>query len=145
MNAVMELSKFGGQATEAHLKAMYSMMSYCLGIAMPGLYLKPEGSWDGKSEGKFVIKGKADSNFATDPDTRRSVSGYAGFVNGAPVTMKSGAQIVMVLSVTEAELFAATQCAQDMIFVLRTMESLKLKVKKPMVLENVVEETFPQR
>jgi hypothetical protein len=39
------------------------------------------------------------------------------------------------LSVTEAESVAATQCAQDMLFVMRVVKSVGLKVKKPMILE----------
>ena len=38
------------------------------------------------------------------------------------------------MSVTEAELFAAVQCAQDMLYVMRLLESMDLKVKKPMIL-----------
>ena len=41
---------------------------------------------------------------------------------------------VVALSVTEAELFSAVQCAQDMLFIMRVMESLGLKVEKPMKL-----------
>jgi hypothetical protein len=41
----------------------------------------------------------------------------------------------VTLSVTEAELVAATQCAQDMLFAMRAVESMGLKVKKPMILE----------
>jgi hypothetical protein len=37
--------------------------------------------------------------------------------------------------VTEAELAAATQCAQDVLFVMRVVELVGLKVKKPMFLE----------
>jgi hypothetical protein len=44
-------------------------------------------------------------------------------------------QKCVTLSVTEAELVSATPCAQDMIFVMRLLESIGLKVKKPMVLE----------
>jgi hypothetical protein len=35
----------------------------------------------------------------------------------------------------EAELVAATQCAQDMLSNMRILESMGLKVKKPMILE----------
>jgi hypothetical protein len=42
--------------------------------------------------------------------------------------------IVALLSVTEAELFAATCCAQDMLFEMRILEAMGLKVKKPMIL-----------
>ena len=49
--------------------------------------------------------------------------------------MKSRMQGCVTLSVTEAETVAATQCAQDMLFVMRVIESMGLKVKKPMILE----------
>jgi len=42
---------------------------------------------------------------------------------------------VVVLSVTEAELYASVQCAQDILFVWRIIKSIGLKVKLPMILE----------
>ena len=44
-------------------------------------------------------------------------------------------QSCVTLSVTEAELVAATECAQDMLFTMRLLELMGLKVKKPMILE----------
>ena len=44
-------------------------------------------------------------------------------------------QKCVTLSVTEAEVMAAVECAQDMLFVANLLESLGLKVKKPMILE----------
>ena len=41
----------------------------------------------------------------------------------------------VTLSVIEAKLVAATQCAQDMHFAMRVLESMGLKVKKPMILK----------
>ena len=41
----------------------------------------------------------------------------------------------MALSVTEAELYASVQCAQDMLFVWKIIKSIGLKVKLPMILE----------
>jgi hypothetical protein len=41
----------------------------------------------------------------------------------------------VTLDVTSAELVSGTQCAQDMLFIMRVIESMGLKVKKPMVLE----------
>jgi hypothetical protein len=43
-------------------------------------------------------------------------------------------QKIVALSVTEEELFAATSNAQDMLYVKRILESVKLKVGLPMVL-----------
>lgn len=42
---------------------------------------------------------------------------------------------IVVLSVTEAELYSAVQCAQDMLFVMSMMNNIRVKVKLPMVLE----------
>jgi len=44
-------------------------------------------------------------------------------------------QKIVALSVTEAELIAATSNAQDMMYVKRLLESVGLKVALPMVLE----------
>jgi hypothetical protein len=41
----------------------------------------------------------------------------------------------VTLSVTEAELAAATACSHDMLFAMRVLESIGLTVKKPMTLE----------
>jgi hypothetical protein len=49
--------------------------------------------------------------------------------------MKSKMQGKAAVSVTEAEAIAATECAQDMVFTMHVMESIGLKVKKPMILE----------
>lgn len=94
--------------------------------------LQPKGVWDIKHE--LEIKGVSDANYATDVDTRKSVSGFSVFLNGAPVSFKSVQQKVVTLSTTEAELYAITQCAQEMIFVMNVLESMELLVKKPMTL-----------
>ena len=76
----------------------------------------------------------SDSDFAKDPETRRSVSAWATFLNGAPYVRKSKMQRFVTLSVTEAECVAATSCIQDMMYGKNFLESLGLKVKLPMVL-----------
>ena len=55
--------------------------------------------------------------------------------SNAGITMKSAMQKIVALSVTEAELFAAVQCAQDMLFVMRILKSMQLQVELPMILE----------
>jgi hypothetical protein len=44
-------------------------------------------------------------------------------------------QKVVTLSCTEAERMPGTECAQDMLYFMRVVESLGLKAKKPMILE----------
>ena len=134
-NAVRDLSRFMSGAAQSHVKAMLRAMSYCLGTAERGIVLQPTDAWDGSKDKLFIIRGSADSNYATDPDSRKSVSGYSVFLEGAPVAMRSVGARVVALSVTEAELYAATLCAQEMMYVTRILESIGLQVQKPMVLE----------
>ena len=44
-------------------------------------------------------------------------------------------QHCVMLNVTLAKLVSGTKCVQDMWFIMRVIESVGLKVKKPMVLE----------
>jgi hypothetical protein len=110
-------------------------MKYCVGTPNRGLLLKPNAKWDEDPNFEFVVSGRSDSDYAKDPERRRSVSGYSTFLCGAPVTIKSRMQGCVTLDVTSAELVSGTQCAQDMLFIMRVLESMGLKVKKPMVLE----------
>ena len=77
----------------------------------------------------------SDSDYAKDTQTRRSVNGWMTMLNGSVVSCKSKMMPVVALSVTEAKLFSATCCVQDMLYTMRLLKSLGLKVKKPMVLK----------
>ena len=73
-------------------------------------------------------------DYGKDPDTRKSVSGYTGYLEGAPFIQKSRMQAYVTLSVTEAECVAAVQCVQEMLFAMRVLQSMKLQVQLPMIL-----------
>jgi len=135
MNSVRELSRFmTAGATTAHMKALYRVMNFCVATKDHGLTLKPKCKWDGDPDFEFEIKGRSDSNFAKD-ESKKSVSGYSTFLCGAPISMKCKMQEATTLSVTESELVSAMSCAQDMLFEMRILESIGLKVKLPMILE----------
>jgi hypothetical protein len=79
--------------------------------------------------------GRSDSDFAKEPDTRKSARGNSAFLYGAPVIQRRSMQKIVALSVTEAELFAATSYAQDMIYVKRLLEFIRMRVHLPMLLK----------
>ena len=54
---------------------------------------------------------------------------------GAPIQTKSKTQSIVTLSVTEAELVAAVDCVQTMLFARQIILSMGLRVKLPMLLE----------
>ena len=135
LNDVRELSKSKKGATWADVKAMKCTMHYCVGTPDHGLTLRPNAKQDGSKDFEFTISGRTDSNYATYPETRRSVSGYSTFLNGSPITVNSRMQITTTLLVTEAEGASCVQCAQDMLYDMHILELMELKVAKPMILE----------
>ncbi len=76
---------------------------------------KPTDKWDGKDKNfTFKICGRSDLNYATDPESRRSVTGMIVYLNDAPIAFSCVTQKHVMLSVTEAELAAVVTMVQDM-------------------------------
>ena len=134
-NAVRDLARHMTAADPGHFAAMLHMMKYCIGTKNRGLVLKPNRKWNGEKDFKFKIRGKSDSNYATDPETRKSITGTVVYLEESPVMFKSSTQKHICLSVTEAEQAAGVSCAQDMLYVMHVLQSMGLQVELPMLLE----------
>ncbi len=113
------------------LDAMYRCMRHVLCTKDAGLLLKPSQKWDGSNEHQFRIRGRLDSDYAKDTQTRRSVSGYVVYVEDAPTMHRSATQKTVALSSCEAELNAAVLCVQDMLYQKNTLKLIGLKVGIP--------------
>ena len=134
-NAVRDAARHMQSPNQFHVQAMHKIMSFCARTPNRGITLNPVGTWDGKKGYKFDVGGRSDSNYATDPESRRSVSGTRVSVNEATVMWRSSTQKIVTLSVTEAESAGAVTCAQDMMYAKHIIESLELEVELPMILE----------
>ena len=98
-------------------------------MKLRGLKLKPNRKWDGDPNFKFRVHGRSDSTYALDQTMMRSVTGSTVFLEGAPCAMKCFQQVNVTLSSAEAELMAAVTCAQDMLYVMRLLESIGLQIE----------------
>ncbi|KAL7474764.1 hypothetical protein ACHAW6_000717 [Cyclotella cf. meneghiniana] len=135
-NAVRDLARHCHDPTEAHWDSMCECIRYVRATPTRGLVLKPTGIWDGKDKNfMFKIRGRSDSNYATDPESRRSVTGTIVYLNDAPIAFSSVTQKHVTLSVTEAELAAVVTMVQDMMYVYRVIKSMGLYVELPMTAE----------
>ena len=134
-HAVRDLAKMMGRGSSEAIEAMHRVMEHCVGTPNRGVTLRPEGSWDGTKDYKFIISGRSDSDYVKDPDTRKLVSGTRVSVNGAPTQWRRATHKHVTLFVTEAEHAAAVTCAQDMIHQKHIVESVGLQVELPMILE----------
>ena len=75
----------------------------------------------------------SDSDYAGDPDTRRSVTGFVLFVRDVPVCWRSKAQMVVTLSSTEAEWYALSEVVKEVLFVVQLVESMEIQVQLPVI------------
>jgi hypothetical protein len=98
-------------ATEGHFKALLRTINYVLGTEYHGLLLQPQKNNDG-----FYLEGISDSVYAGDRDTRISAYGYVLYFCGAPIAWKSKAGMCVTLSSTEAEYYATSKIAKEVIF-----------------------------
>jgi len=127
-NATRELSKFMDRATDEHLLHLSRLMDYILTTHKKGLLIKKS------APGPLKIIAYCDSNWASDKDTRRSITGSLIFVNDSLVAWKSKMQDSVSLSSSEAEYIAMSMCLMEMMFIYHLCESLQLVIELPMII-----------
>lgn len=70
----------------------------------------------------------ADASWASDPDYRRSWSGYSVFLNQCPITWRVIKQTCVALSPMEAEFIATTEAVKDLKFLNTTVDQIFTKL-----------------
>lgn len=106
--AVGFVSRFMSKPSREHWSAVKWVLKYLRGASDLNLTFKKDS--------KFIIEGFSDSDYATDRDRRRSVTGYAFKIGGNTVSWKSCLQSVVALSTTEAEYMALHEAAKESIW-----------------------------
>ena len=82
-----------------------------------------------------MIRGRTDFNYATDPESRCSITGSVVYLNDTPIIFNSLTQKHVMLSVTQVELAVLVCCVQDMMYAQRIIISLELQVEILMMYE----------
>ena len=127
-NPVRELSKVLDCSTKTAFKELLRMIKYVLDTEDLGLKISPNIQEASKP---WELVCYSDSDFAGDPDTRRSVSGYILFVQGVPVSWRSKANKTVTLSSTEAEWIALSEAVKEVMFVVQLLDSMGIKYQLP--------------
>ena len=56
------------------------------------------------------------------------------WLEDAIIAVKSGMQKIVAISVTEAEVIALVQCVQELMYMLKVLQSMLLKVELPFII-----------
>ena len=123
--AVNQCSRFLGNPGKKHWQGAKTILRYLKGTSEHGLMFKKmeEGT------GEDAILGFSDSDWAGDPDDRRSCSGYVFSLFGNVVSWKSKKQATTALSSCESELMALSMAMKEALW-LRTL-AVELGIHSP--------------
>ena len=103
--AICQLSRYSSNHGAGHWSALMHVVRYVKGTKSLGI------TYRGNS-GLYPTL-FSDASFASDIDSRRSVSGYISYVGGGPVSWRSKLQSTTALSTCESEYIALCSAAQE--------------------------------
>lgn len=121
---VGQLSRHTSDPRAGHLRIAKRVLRYLKGIITLGI------TWGGDPAGhqdKYPprgIVGYADSNYAGDPEDRKSVAGHCFFIGRLVTTWRSKRQRTVSTSTSEAEYVAMSQGAKEGIWIQRFINEL---------------------
>ncbi len=127
MFAIHYLSQHSIAPGEEHLTAMKCVYRYLNGT--PDLGLTYHGNRLNDD-----LMGFADSDWAGDPNSRRSVSGYMFMFCGAVVSWSAKKQPTIALSSTEAEYMAMTHARKEAVFLEHLYSDVGIPISVPIFL-----------
>ena len=112
------------------MKDMLRTIKYVLDTKNYALKMKPNFG----AENMWSMLAFCDSDYATDPDTRKSVSGFVLYLCGVPISWQSKGQKLVTLSSTEAEYISLSETAKEVKFVYQVLNSMGISVKLPITI-----------
>ena len=120
--AVGALASYMANPTTDHWTAGKRLLRYLAGTADYGITY-------GLSD--YTLEAYCDADYAGDPDTRRSTTGYAFILNGGAISWSSRKQSTVAASTTEAEYMAAAAAVKEALWMRNLLESLHFPLAGP--------------
>lgn len=132
---VGQLSKQNADPRKGYLRAAKRAVRYLRGTMQMGLIFGRESdSRLPRDPPLYGLIGYADSNFAGDPEDRKSVMGNCFFLNGAAVSWSSKEQRTVSTSTTEAEYIALGHAAREAVWIRRFINEMSFETVEGLTL-----------
>jgi len=116
--AVGGASRYMANPGREHWNTIKRILRYIKGTSDAALCY--EGS-------EFTVRGYVDSDFASNLEKRKSITGYVFIITGGAVSWVSKLLTVVALSTTKAEYMVATQACKEAMWMKKLIEELRHK------------------
>ncbi|XP_062118521.1 secreted RxLR effector protein 161-like [Humulus lupulus] len=103
---------------EENWKGLKWLLRYLMSTLKHGLIFK-------KTNRQIHLEGYVDADYASNKDTRKSLTSYCFLLNDCCITWKSQLQPIVALSTTEAEFMATTEAFKEAIWLKGVLEDSK--------------------
>lgn len=114
------------QPRQVHLDGVYHLLRYIKGTAGQGILLNNSST--------INLHAYSDSDWASCPMTRKSVTGYVILLGGSPISWKSKKQSTVARSSSEAEYRAMAHAAAEVTWLVRLLNELGVSSLTPVTL-----------
>jgi hypothetical protein len=121
-----QLSKFVKYPGVVHLQALERVLQYVCGTYDQGITYCELGN-----EVKNKLIGWVDSDFGSDPDTRKSMTSYLMSLNGGAISWRSSRQGGVTPSSSEAKFVDSSQAGQEVVYLRELLKGFGHPQKKP--------------
>ena len=123
---VQHLSQFMQTPRLPHIDALHHTLRYVAHTSGQGILMK--------GSDKLTLQAFSDSDWASCPNSRRSITGYILLLGGSPIAWKSKKQSTVSKSSSEAEYRAMSSAASEVTWVVRLLKELQINSLQPVTL-----------
>lgn len=127
--SVNKVCQFLSHPLETHWKAVKRILRYLKGTLDYGLELKPAQN----CSSMFSLCAFSDADWGSDPDDRRSTSGYCLFFGPNLISWSSKKQNLVARSTAEAEYRSMAHATSELLWVQSLLQELKVPFSKPVL------------
>ncbi|XP_019234410.1 PREDICTED: uncharacterized protein LOC109214903 [Nicotiana attenuata] len=121
--SVQHLSKFMQDPREPELKAGYHILRYLKADPNLGVFFSKNVD--------YTVRAYCDSDWASCPDSRKSVTGYIVLLGDSPISWKPKKRETISLSSAEAEYKSIRKVVGELVWLQRLLEELTVPFSSP--------------